>query len=138
MFKENGAKAKFSKLFIVDIQNSGIEYPTDLTVIKENKEISEQYTKIEDYIKLLYILSNKKIDYAYIDVRCDIDFTESHTKIENVKAEIDSRAIMGYFKDNPEQLEPAAYIDRKLSENNIIYDHTHINSIVTALEMLKI
>lgn len=137
-FKDNYTKAKFSTLFIVNIQDDEIEYPTDLTVITENKEIAEQFEKVEDYIRLLYIWSDKKIEYFYIDVRSNIDFTESVPKIKNVKVEIDARPILSYFKDNTNQLNPSDYVDKKLSEYNITYDHKHIKTIITTFEMLKI
>lgn len=137
-FKDNYTKAKFSTLFIVDIQDDDIEYPTDLTVVTDNKEILEQFEKVEDYIRLLYILSDKKIKSFYIDVRSNIDFTESVPKIENVKVEIDARPILSYFKDNINQLNPSDYVDKKLAEYNITYDHKHIKTIITAFEMLKI
>lgn len=137
-FKDNDTKAKFSTLFIVSIKNADIEYPTDLTIIKNNKDISKQFIKIEDYIRLLYILSDKKIDHVYINVRSNIDFTGNDPKIENVKVEIDARTIMSYFKDNPNSLNPSDYVEQKLSEYNMTYNHETMKNIVTTFEMLKI
>ena len=137
-FNENKSVAKFNTTFIMLITEKDVQYPIGLKVIKINQETFNQFTEIEDAIKLLYILSNKKINHVYINITGDMTFPENNPIIENIKIEIESRIIHEYFKDNHNNLKPCEYLKEKLSENAMIYDHEKMTDIVATFEMLVI
>lgn len=137
-FNENYTFARFYATFIIRTNGKDIEYPADLKVVTNNQEIANNFTKTEDYIRLLYLLSNKKIDHVYINVKGEMTFPDHNPVIENVKVDIESRIIHEYFKDNPKKLNPCKYLEEKLAENSIIYEPKKMKDILTTFEMLKI
>lgn len=136
-FNENYTFARFHATFVIRTTGKDIQYPDDLKVRTDNHVLTNELTRIEDYIRLLYLLSNKKIDHVYIHIKGELTFPDDKPIIENVKMDIESRIIHEYFKDNTKKLNPCQYLEEKLSEHGMMYDPKKMKDIITTFEMLK-
>lgn len=137
-FNEDMSSAKFKTTFLINTTAKDSQYPHGLYLLKNDQDIVNQFTKTEDYIKLLHVLSNKVLKSVYIDIMGDIDFTNNKPIIKNATQFIQPLMFKNSIQDNKKELNPFDYIDKKFSENGIFYEHDKMSEIVTSFEMLVI
>jgi hypothetical protein len=137
-FNDDMTSAKFKTSFMINTTSKDSQYPYGLYVLKDNQEILNQFTKTEDYIKLLHVLSNKVVKSVYIDILGDISFPNNKPVIKNAKQYIQSLMFKNAIQDNKKELNPFEYIENKFAENGIFYEHEKMSEIVTSFEMLVV
>lgn len=135
-FNDDMTHAKFKTSFMINTTAKDSQYPYGMYVLKDDQEFVNQFTKTEDYIKLLHVLSNKVVTSVYIDIMGDISFPNNKPVIKNAKQYIQSLMFKNAIQDNKKELNPFEYIEDKFAENGIFYEHEKMSEIVTSFEML--
>lgn len=137
-FNNEMTAAKFKTTFIINTTAKDSQYPYGLNIIRKGEEIISEFTKTEDYIKLLHVLSNKVLKTVYVDIIGDISFSKNTPVIQNTKQYIQPLMFNNSIRDNKKEMNPFDYIDEKLSKNDMFYEHEKMSDLVTAFEMLVI
>lgn len=137
-FNEDMTAAKFNTSFHLKVGGRYPDYPFGIHVIDENKDFIKRFHRIEDYLTILHILSNKSFTTGVVEVKGDIDFTQSAPVINNPEHLIRPLMFNFGFKDNINNLSPFDYIDEKLVENGMFYEREKMKDIVAVFEMLLI
>lgn len=137
-FNDGMTHAKFKTSFMINTTAKDSQYPYGMYVLKDDQEVINQFTKTEDYIKLLHVLSNKVVKTVYIDIMGDLSFPNNKPVIKNAKHYIQSLMFKNAIKDNKKELNPFEYIENKFAENGIFYEHEKMSEIVTSFEMLVV
>lgn len=137
-FTENMSSADIHAVYNISVDNQGVHYTYGMEVNKENIEFINDIYKIEDYLKILVALSNKGFKTATVDIHAKIKFTEDMPVISDVNYSIRPGMFGFAIKDNTKKLTAIEYVDEKLAENTMIYDHKKMNDIIATFEMLVI
>lgn len=137
-FNSDMTAAKFKTSFNLKVGGKYPDYPFGIHVLAENQNFIKKFHKIEDYLTILHILSNKSFNTGVIEINGDIDFTQAVPVINNPDHLIRPLMFNFAFKDNIKNLSALDYIDEKLVENGMFYEREKMKEIITVFEMLVI
>lgn len=137
-FDEDMKNAQFKTSYNIDINSKFNQYPFGLSVVQDNENFIQRFHKIEDYLKILNVLSKGILKTGMIEIIGDIDFTGDKPTISNSAHLIKPVMFEFAIADNIHNLSPMSYIEQKLTENNMFYDRSKMNDILKVFEMLVI
>lgn len=139
-FTEDMASANIHAVYNISIDSKGVHYTYGMEANKENIELINDIYKIEDYIKILCSLSNKRFKTATVDINAKIRFTEDMPIISDVYYSIRPGMFGFAIQDNTKKLTAIEYVDEKLAEHNFNYNTNResVKDIVKVFDMLLI
>lgn len=136
-YTEDMSSAEIRATYSINVEKDTVNYTFGLNPDKSSSLIKD-INKIEDYMLLLVVLSNKSFKTSTIDIKANISFKEKIPVISEVEYSIRSEMFNYAIKDNSKKLKAIDYIDEKLIEHNLNYSREFIKDIAKVFEMLVI